>query len=185
MHKVPEGVLRFIPLVSTSQYNWSSGAEASQEAGFGHAAYWRPLETRWTPAGKWARTRKPDLNNAGTLALLRSLGMCLVCPPGFQLFVTVLVANVRLIFSAMAGFFSLAGMSKNDKNQQEFNFEGGAGLSESGGTLLWAGLCESPGRRSVLPGCWWTVHTTSFFRRSVDEWEFISLLTCTVLTLHI
>lgn len=25
MHQVPEGVLRFIPLVSTSQYNWSSG----------------------------------------------------------------------------------------------------------------------------------------------------------------
>lgn len=36
-------------------------------------------------------------------------------------------------------------------------------------SLLWAGPCENPARRSVLPGCWWTAHTTSFFRHSVYE----------------
>lgn len=43
--------------------------------------------------------------------------MCLVCPPGFQLFVTVLLENVRLIFLQWLDFLTgrLAGMSKTTK----------------------------------------------------------------------
>lgn len=171
MHKVPEG--SYVSFLLSPHHNiiglpgWSVPGSGS-----GHAAYWRPLETRWMPAGKWARTKEPNLNNAGTLTLLTLLGMCLVhVSSRISAFVTVLVQNVRFIFLQWQDFLTgrLAGMSKTKKKSKEINSKGCADLSETEITLLWAGPCENPGRRSVLPGCWWTAHTTSFFRHSVNE----------------
>lgn len=131
MHIVPEGSFVSFPL--TPHHNiiglpgWSVPGSGS-----GHAAYWRPLETRWTPAGKWARTRQPNLNNAGTLTLadvgnvsrapvvqdFSLLGMCLVHVfSRISAFVTVLVQNVRFIFLKWLDFLTgrLAGMSTTTK----------------------------------------------------------------------
>lgn len=167
MHKVPER--SYVSFLLSPHHNiiglpgWSVPGSGS-----GHAAYWRPQETRWMPAGKWARTKEPNLNNAGTLTLL---GMCLVhVSSRISAFVTVLVQNVRFIFHN-GRIFSQEDLQEWVKLQKskEINSKGCADLSESEITLLWAGPFENPGRRSVLPGCWWTAHTTSFFRHSVNE----------------
>lgn len=114
MHKVPER--SYVSFLLSPHHNiiglpgWSVPGSGS-----GHAAYWRPLETRWMPAGKWARTKEPNLNNAGTLTLL---GMCLVhVSSRISAFVTVLVQNVRFIFLQWLDFLTgrLAGMSKTTK----------------------------------------------------------------------
>lgn len=96
MRKVPEGA--YVLFLLSPHHN-VIGLPGRSVPGSRSAAYWRPLETRWAPAGKWARSQQPDLNNTGRRTLLLLLGMCLMhVSSRISVFVTVLVQNVRFIF---------------------------------------------------------------------------------------